>query len=521
MQVLTGFIGAIALLTLLSINFGKSVSFNAAEMIGIEPAAGSDIDDSAGDASSDINGTATVVTTPLVNMSAKTEGEVDALMALRTELLVKRTALAAKVTSRELYPAQIGDFVHPFGTCDGHRGMMGFNFTEAFVADSLKTTGKEPRGFPYLHLMRRLYEESTDAAEKRRRNALGLDRGRVSNATTQPPQAAATGKAGRRTPDIIENALPPNATTPRGLVVLDYNSTYVANGTRVWNHLLPDRREAFATEHESCLYVMARMIAVFASIMEKYNLRGWFITHGTLLGAVRHGGFIPWDVDVDIVLPRSHLTLLRKVWRKEFPRDMYLQSEKTEPAFHMWIGNERGIRIKDRYSSFLDVTFDFRKKGKRIRGKPYHTGAHLDLIPMERKRKRSQLKVFHNFFSHDDIYPLSAVCFENMVLPAPRYVDKFLRELYGPNYMEAPKREAMFAPPGSNPCVAIARQPRSHWSLNWRLDGHAKSSASVPRDMLNNATARAGLDPVPDAPVLWPRKDPSGSFMDDFRLPYG
>ncbi|MBR1419626.1 MAG: LicD family protein [Selenomonadaceae bacterium] len=45
------------------------------------------------------------------------------------------------------------------------------------------------------------------------------------------------------------------------------------------------------------------LLMEFARICEKYNLK-WFAAYGTLIGAARHRGFIPWDADVDVVMLR-------------------------------------------------------------------------------------------------------------------------------------------------------------------------------------------------------------------------
>lgn len=49
---------------------------------------------------------------------------------------------------------------------------------------------------------------------------------------------------------------------------------------------------------------MLTMLEVIDSICLKHNLDYW-LDAGTLLGAVRHQGFIPWDDDVDIAMPRA------------------------------------------------------------------------------------------------------------------------------------------------------------------------------------------------------------------------
>ena len=47
-------------------------------------------------------------------------------------------------------------------------------------------------------------------------------------------------------------------------------------------------------------YVELELLRKFDEVCKKYNLT-YFVEYGTLLGAVRHNGFIPWDDDIDII----------------------------------------------------------------------------------------------------------------------------------------------------------------------------------------------------------------------------
>ena len=67
-------------------------------------------------------------------------------------------------------------------------------------------------------------------------------------------------------------------------------------------------------------------------ICKKYNIP-YFADWGTLLGAVRHGGFIPWDDDLDIVMKRKDYEYFLQVAKKEMPEGFCVFTYETHPDF--------------------------------------------------------------------------------------------------------------------------------------------------------------------------------------------
>ena len=67
----------------------------------------------------------------------------------------------------------------------------------------------------------------------------------------------------------------------------------------------------------------------FKRICEKYGFR-YFLCAGTLLGAVRHQGFIPWDDDVDVSMPYDDYIRFLEIGQKELGSKYFLQTSETE-----------------------------------------------------------------------------------------------------------------------------------------------------------------------------------------------
>lgn len=83
--------------------------------------------------------------------------------------------------------------------------------------------------------------------------------------------------------------------------------------------------------HEIQLYLL-EMLKDIADICEKNNIK-YSLSDGTLLGAVRHNGFIPWDDDIDIMMEWDEYVKFIKIAPIEFGDKYFLQNCKTEKEY--------------------------------------------------------------------------------------------------------------------------------------------------------------------------------------------
>ena len=110
--------------------------------------------------------------------------------------------------------------------------------------------------------------------------------------------------------------------------------------------------------------ILKRFIEVCDKLGLKYYLMG-----GTLLGAVRHQGFIPWDDDIDVGMPRKDYDIFISEGQNFLPKELFVQSIETEPNY---IANFAKIRRSD--TTFMEIAW---KKCK------INHGVYIDVFPLD------------------------------------------------------------------------------------------------------------------------------------------
>lgn len=126
-------------------------------------------------------------------------------------------------------------------------------------------------------------------------------------------------------------------------------------------------------------------LEIVKEVVALCDKHGWtyYMLGGTMLGAIRHGGFIPWDDDIDLGMPRDDYEAFLEIAPKELSERLRVVNYRNDPNYQYYI-----TRIQD---------VDTKVEEERIGNDSRYTHASIDIFPIDGTPNNSLLRKIYFF----------------------------------------------------------------------------------------------------------------------------
>jgi len=145
--------------------------------------------------------------------------------------------------------------------------------------------------------------------------------------------------------------------------------------------------------------VELEIMKVFADICERHGLR-YAMIGGTLLGAIRHRGFIPWDDDIDVGMPREDYESFLEIVRGELPEHYDFLNYKQTPDYLRYFSRVVDTRVEVTNASYANKQVEH---------------AWIDIFPLDGMPRTKFGRFMHFWYMTAWKFLYHASCFDELV----------------------------------------------------------------------------------------------------------
>ena len=163
--------------------------------------------------------------------------------------------------------------------------------------------------------------------------------------------------------------------------------------------------------------IMKRMFFEFDRICRKHNLKYWCVG-GTLVGVIRHKGWVPWDGDIDLAMEYSDYNKLKKIIQNELPLHM---SFKHKPL------NKPCSKIRSKLARYIYTPW--------AKNWDKNKGVQIDIF-IFKKQKNKLISKYHKGTEVKDImynmiFPLKEGTFNDIKVYIPNQIKLYMENAWG------------------------------------------------------------------------------------------